>query len=103
MYLGSPSPCVVLPRRCATPATRCTRRTCSRAEPSTRSRMAHAEEIGFPLAIVDRARAAVASLPSDLVYVGFSLGVLSAQSLAQTRPGASGALLCYSALPLGES
>jgi dienelactone hydrolase len=26
--------------------------------------------------------------------VGFSLGVLSAQSLAQTRPGASGAVLC---------
>jgi hypothetical protein len=44
----------------------------------------------------------LASLPSDLVYVGFSLGVLSAQSLAQTRPGASGAVLCYSALPLGE-
>jgi len=64
--------------------------------------MAHAEEIGFPLAVVDRARAEVASLPSDLVYVGFSLGVLSAQSLAQTRPGASGAVLCYSALPLGE-
>jgi dienelactone hydrolase len=64
--------------------------------------MAHAEEIGFPIAVVDRARAAVESLPSDLVYVGFSLGVLSAQALAQTRPGASGAVLCYSALPLGE-
>ncbi len=64
--------------------------------------LAYAEEVGFPAAIVDRARAAVASLPSDVVYVGFSLGVLSAQSLAQTRPGASGAVLCYSALPLGE-
>jgi dienelactone hydrolase len=64
--------------------------------------MAHAEAIGFPLAIVDRARAAVESLPSEVVYVGFSLGVLSAQSLAQTRPGARGAVLCYSALPLGE-
>jgi dienelactone hydrolase len=64
--------------------------------------MAHAEQIGFPLAVVERARAEVASLPNDLVYVGFSLGVLSAQSLAQTRPGASGAVLCYSALPLGE-
>jgi dienelactone hydrolase len=29
-------------------------------------------------------------------------GVLSAQALAQTRPGAPGAVLCYSALPLGE-
>jgi dienelactone hydrolase len=64
--------------------------------------MAHAEEIGFPMAIVDRARAEVSGLPSDLVYVGFSLGVLSAQSLTQTRPGARGAVLCYSALPLGE-
>src|SRR5215203_478699 len=64
--------------------------------------MAHSDELGGPMAIVDRARAAVASLPSGAVYVGFSLGVLSAQSLAQTRPGASGAVLCYSALPLGE-
>jgi dienelactone hydrolase len=64
--------------------------------------MAHAEEIGFPEAIVERARNAVEVLPSELVYVGFSLGVLSAQSLAQTRPGAGGAVLCYSALPLGK-
>jgi dienelactone hydrolase len=64
--------------------------------------MAHSEEIGGPMAIVDRARAAVESLPGEVVYVGFSLGVLSAQSLAQTRPGARGAVLCYSALPLGE-
>jgi dienelactone hydrolase len=64
--------------------------------------MAHAEEIGFPMALVDRARAAVEPLPGEVVYVGFSLGVLSAQSLAQTRPGARGAVLCYSALPLGE-
>jgi dienelactone hydrolase len=28
--------------------------------------------------------------------------VLSAQSLAQTRSGARGAVLCYSALPLGQ-
>jgi hypothetical protein len=42
------------------------------------------------MAIVERARAEVESLPSDLVYVGFSSGVLAAQSLAQTRPGASG-------------
>lgn len=64
--------------------------------------MAHSEELGGPEAIVERARAAVAPLPSDAVYVGFSLGVLSAQALAQTRPGARGAVLCYSALPLGE-
>jgi dienelactone hydrolase len=64
--------------------------------------MAHSDELGGPMAIVDRARAAVASLPSEAVYIGFSLGVLSAQSLAQTRPGSRGAVLCYSAMPLGE-
>ena len=64
--------------------------------------MAHSEELGGPITLVDRARAAVVSLPSGAVYIGFSLGVLSAQSLAQTRPGARGAVLCYSALPLGE-
>jgi dienelactone hydrolase len=64
--------------------------------------MANSEELGGPMAIVDRARAAVDSLPSEVVYAGFSLGVLPAQSLAQTRPGARGAVLCYSALPLGR-
>ena len=64
--------------------------------------MAHSEEIGGPMAIVDRARAAVEPLPTEVVYVGFSLGVLPAQSLAQTRPGARGAVLCYAALPLGQ-
>ena len=64
--------------------------------------MAHSEELGGPMAIVERARTAVDSLSSDVVYVGFSLGVLPAQSLAQTRRGATGAVLCYSALPLGE-
>jgi len=64
--------------------------------------MAYSEELGGPMAIVERGRAAVVTLPSEAVYVGFSLGVLPAQSLAQTRPGARGAVLCYSALPLGE-
>jgi dienelactone hydrolase len=62
----------------------------------------YAEEIGFPMGLVDRGRAAVEAQPNDLVYIGFSLGVLPAQALAQTRPGARGAVLCYSALPLGE-
>ena len=64
--------------------------------------MAYSEELGGPTAIVDRGRAAVEELPSEAVYVGFSLGVLPAQSLAQTRPGARGAVLCYAALPLGK-
>src|SRR5690242_16420980 len=40
------------------------------------------------------------SLPGELVYAGFSFGVLPAQQLAQTRPGARGALLFYSCLPV---
>lgn len=64
--------------------------------------LAYSDELGGPMGMVDRGRAAVASLPSDAIYVGFSLGVLPAQSLAQTRPGARGAVLCYSALPLGQ-
>lgn len=64
--------------------------------------MAHVDELGGPMAIVERARAAVASLPGEVDYVGFSLGVLAAQALAQTRPGARGAVLCYSAVPLGN-
>jgi dienelactone hydrolase len=64
--------------------------------------LAWSEELGGPMALVERARAAVASLPAEVVYVSFSLGVLPAQSLAQTRAGARGAVLCYSALPLGQ-
>ena len=64
--------------------------------------LAYSEEIGGPMAIVERGRAAVIPLPRDVAYVGFSLGALPAQSLAQTRPGARGAVLCYSALPLGQ-
>jgi dienelactone hydrolase len=54
--------------------------------------VAHAGEIGFGT-IIERGKAAVEGLPADLVYAGFSLGVLSAQALAQTRAGARGALL----------
>ena len=64
--------------------------------------MAHAEEIGFPDGILARAQAAVAALPGALTYVGFSLGVMPAQSFAQTRRGARGAVLCYSAIALGQ-
>ena len=39
-------------------------------------------------------------LPQDLVYAGFSFGVTIAQQLAQTRPGARGALLFYSCIPV---
>ncbi|MGL4176462.1 MAG: dienelactone hydrolase family protein [Dermatophilaceae bacterium] len=42
---------------------------------------------------------AVADLPAELVYAGISLGVVQAQRLAQTRPGARGALLLEACLP----
>lgn len=61
--------------------------------------MAHAAEIGFPVGILQRAERAVDGRPSDLVYAGFSLGVVAAQYLAQTRAGARGALLFYSCVP----
>jgi hypothetical protein len=41
----------------------------------------------------ERIERAIAALPESLVYAGFSSGVESAQRLAQTRPGAKGALL----------
>jgi dienelactone hydrolase len=60
--------------------------------------VAHAESIGMP-AIAQRGAAAVAGLPDRLVTAGFSLGVLPAQLVAQTRAGARGALLYSSAVP----
>jgi dienelactone hydrolase len=62
--------------------------------------MGYAQEIGFPDEVIGRGVRAVEGLPADLVYAGFSLGVLPAQMLAQTRPGARGALLFYSCVPV---
>jgi dienelactone hydrolase/uncharacterized damage-inducible protein DinB len=63
--------------------------------------IAHAEQVGFDT-IIERGRAAAENLPAGIVYAGFSLGVLPAQMLAQTRPGAKGALLFHSCVPLAE-
>jgi dienelactone hydrolase len=63
--------------------------------------VAFAQETGFDT-IIERGRAAVEELPSELVYAGFSLGVLPAQMLAQTRPGAKGALLFEACIPVSE-
>jgi dienelactone hydrolase len=62
--------------------------------------MGYAQEIGFPYQVIERGVRAVEGRPAELVYAGFSLGVLSAQKLAQTRPGARGALLFYSCVPV---
>jgi dienelactone hydrolase len=50
--------------------------------------------------LTERADKAVAGLPGNLVYAGFSLGAATAQRLAQTRPGARGALLYEACLPV---
>lgn len=63
--------------------------------------VAHARSIGFAV-LQERAEQLAQELPADLVYVGFSMGVMPAQKLAMTRPGARGALLLHSAVPLEE-
>ena len=61
--------------------------------------VAHAQEIGFET-VLERAIRVADDLPAELVYGGMSLGAMAAQKLAQTRPGARGALLFYSAIPI---
>jgi len=61
--------------------------------------MAYLEQTGFDDV---RARGVhlADDLPAELVYAGFSFGEMIAQQLAQTRPGARGALLFYSCIPI---
>jgi dienelactone hydrolase len=61
----------------------------------------YAKQIGFGT-IGERGQLAAEGLPNEIVYAGFSMGVMSAQELAQTRPGAKGALLFYSCAPTSE-
>jgi dienelactone hydrolase len=61
----------------------------------------HAREIGFDT-IGERGRLAAEGLPNEIVYAGFSLGAMPAQMLAQTRPGAKGALLFHGCVPPSE-
>jgi dienelactone hydrolase len=61
----------------------------------------YARTTGFG-AVKDRGIAAAEGLPEAVVYAGFSLGVMPAQELTQTRPGATGALFYYSCLPVEE-
>lgn len=60
-----------------------------------------ARELGLD-AIRERGAAVADELGPGLVYGGFSFGVTIAQQLAQTRPGARGALLMHSCLPVSE-
>lgn len=61
----------------------------------------YARDVGFAT-IRERGIRAADDLPSDLTYAGFSLGVMPAQQLAQTRPGARAALLLESCVPPAE-
>ncbi len=70
-----------------------------RTFPTIDEGVAYANEVGFE-AILDRGVHTADDLPSELVYAGFSLGEMAAQKLAQTRPGARGALLFYSCIPI---
>ena len=63
--------------------------------------IAHVQEIGFDT-IMRRGREAAAGLPDELVYIGISLGVVPAQLLTQTRPGARAAVFLHSAIPPSE-
>ncbi len=61
--------------------------------------VAYAQSIGDEV-LRERADRAVADLPESLVYAGFSFGAGTAQQFAQTRPGARGALLYESCIPI---
>src|SRR6266508_1305163 len=63
--------------------------------------MAFAREAGFG-ALADRGLATAEGIGPEAVYAGFSFGVMVAQQLAQTRPGAGGALLMSACLPVSE-
>jgi dienelactone hydrolase len=59
--------------------------------------MSKRDALGIP-ALLGRAQAAVAGLPSQIVFAGFSMGTGAAEFLAGTRPGAKGAILMHGAL-----
>jgi dienelactone hydrolase len=61
----------------------------------------YARQVGFDT-IGERGRVAAEGLPNEIVYAGFSLGAMPAQMLAQTRPGAKGALLFHGCVPASE-
>jgi dienelactone hydrolase len=63
--------------------------------------LAFAREAGFDT-LAERGVAAAGVFGADVVYAGFSFGVMIAQQLAQTRPGARGALLMCGCLPVSE-
>ena len=63
--------------------------------------LGYVRETGF-MEIFERGVRAGEELPAEVVWAGFSLGVMPAQKLAQTRPGARGALLFHGCAPTSE-
>lgn len=63
--------------------------------------IAYARQTGFGT-VRQRGLDAADGLGDGLVYAGFSLGAMPAQQLAQTRPGARGALLFHACVPVSE-
>lgn len=63
--------------------------------------LAFARAEGFDV-LTARGVAAAEGIAPDVVYAGFSFGVMIAQKLAQTRSGARGALLLSGCLPVSE-
>ncbi len=61
----------------------------------------YAREVGFDT-MQERGVRAADGLPNEVVYAGFSLGAMPAQMLAQTRPGAKGAVLLHASAPTSE-
>jgi dienelactone hydrolase len=66
--------------------------------PDLEQGVAFAQSLGDELD--QRADRAVTDLPADAVFAGFSMGAAAAQRLAQTRPGARGALLYESCVSI---
>lgn len=69
-----------------------------RTFPSIEAGLGYVREVGFA-EMTERGVTAAEQLPAELVYAGISFGVMPAQRLAQTRPGARAALLFESAVP----
>ena len=66
--------------------------------PTVQSGVDYAESIGFDV-VIERGEAAAAGLPPETVFAGFSMGVMPAQKLVQTRAGALAGLFLHSVVP----
>ncbi|MDE0572227.1 hypothetical protein ON058_02220 [Demequina sp. B12] len=60
--------------------------------------VAHADSLGGPLALAERARAAAADVEEPLVYAGFSLGAAVAQACALADERAVGLVMMHGGL-----